>query len=237
MEPLLPRDYSAHPPALSPAYKSTRLRAPTQPLMRVPNDVATLGGPVFTNGHIAPGDDDLVTNAVVDGAPLGERMILHGRVVDEDARPVPRTLVELWQANAGGRYRHARDGFQAPLDPNFGGCGRTLTDDEGRYRFHTIRPGAYLWPNGPNAWRPAHIHLSIFGPSFAQRLITQLYFDGDPLIPLCPIVQAAPSQADVARLVARLDINAALPMEALAWRFDIVLRGRVRTRFEGEDGA
>ncbi|MGR3469112.1 MAG: protocatechuate 3,4-dioxygenase subunit beta [Shimia sp.] len=237
MQPLLPRDHTGHAPAFCPEYKSTRLRAPTQQLLALPDDIATLAGPVFTASDLGPDDDDLLVNAATDGAPLGERIILHGRVLDEDARPVPGALIELWQANAAGRYRHARDGYTAPLDPNFGGCGRTLSGADGAYRFRTIKPGAYPWPNGPNSWRPAHIHLSLFGPSFAQRLVTQLYFEGDPLIPLCPIVQSLPTPGDVARLVARLDMEATAPMDAIALRFDIVLRGRRASRFDGQDGA
>jgi protocatechuate 3,4-dioxygenase beta subunit len=189
-------------------------------------------GPVFGDGDIGPLDADLLRNYAQDGEPIGERMILHGQVLDQDARPVAGTLVEIWQANAGGRYRHRNDTYLAPIDPNFGGCGRALTDAQGRYRFRTIRPGAYPWRNGINDWRPAHIHVSVFGHAFCQRLVTQLYFEGDPLIPLCPIVGSIPDPAAVDQLVARLDQNAALPLDCLAWRFDIVLRGRRATPFE-----
>lgn len=200
--------------------------------MRMPDGTASATSPVF--GHAACGslDNDLLQNAMQDGTPIGERIILHGRVIDQDARPVPGTLIEIWQANAGGRYRHVNDDYIAPLDPNFGGCGRTVTDADGDYRFMTLRPGPYPWPNSPNSWRPAHIHVSIMGTSFAQRLITQLYFQGDPLVPLCPIVQAIPDKSAVDRLVARLDMDAARPFDALAYRFDIVLRGRTATPFE-----
>ena len=163
---------------------------------------------------------------------MGERIIVHGRVLDENARPVPHTLVEVWQANAGGRYRHKKDSYLAPIDPNFGGCGRCLTDADGYYFFRTIKPGAYPWRNHVNNWRPAHIHLSVFGASFSQRLITQLYFEGDPLIPLCPIVQTIPDPAAIDQLVARLDMNASVPLDSIAYRFDIVLRGRRSTLFE-----
>ena len=145
---------------------------------------------------------------------------------------MPQTLVEVWQANAAGSYRHANDSYQAPLDPNFAGCGRTLTGDDGSYRFLTIMPGAYPWPNGPNTWRPAHIHFSVFGMAFCQRLITQMYFEGDPLIPLCPIVQSVANPTAIERLIAPLDMDAAQPFDALAYRFDIVLRGRAQTPME-----
>ena len=191
-------------------------------------------GPVFGQADLDPLDHDLLQNHAIDGLPVGERILLHGRVIDQDARPVAGTLVEIWQANAGGRYRHVNDGYLAPLDPNFGGCGRTLTGADGSYRFHTIRPGPYPWPNGPNSWRPAHIHVSVFGSGFAQRLITQLYFEGDPLIPLCPIVQSVPDKGAVDRLVARLDMDAAVPFDCLAYRFDVVLRGPASTLFENK---
>jgi protocatechuate 3,4-dioxygenase, beta subunit len=145
---------------------------------------------------------------------------------------VPNTLVEFWQANAGGRYRHKKDTYLAPIDPNFGGCGRALTDAEGRYHFRTVKPGAYPWRNWVNNWRPAHIHFSVFGSGFAQRLITQMYFEGDPLIPHCPIVQGDPRCAAIDRLIAPLDLNAAIPLDCLAYKFDIVLRGRRSTLFE-----
>jgi protocatechuate 3,4-dioxygenase beta subunit len=153
-------------------------------------------------------------------------------VADDAGRGVPGALVEVWQANAGGRYRHVRDGYRAPLDPNFGGCGRCLTDAEGRYAFRTIMPGAYPWPNGVNDWRPAHIHFSVFGHGFAQRLITQMYFEGDPSIPLCPIVGTVPDPVGVDMMTAKLDMDATVPFDARAWRFDIVLRGRRSTPFE-----
>jgi protocatechuate 3,4-dioxygenase beta subunit len=170
--------------------------------------------------------------AKTDEQPIGPRIIVHGRVLDEDARPVPGALVEVWQANAGGRYRHKKDAYLAPLDPNFGGCGRTISADDGSYRFRTIRPGAYPWPNGVNDWRPAHIHFSVFGHGFAQRLITQMYFEGDPLIAICPIVNTIRDPAAIARLVAPLDMNNTIPMDTMAYRFDIVLRGRRSTVFE-----
>ena len=157
---------------------------------------------------------------------------MHGRVLDENARPVPNTLVEIWQANAGGRYRHKKDAYLAPIDPNFGGCGRTTTDDNGYYYFRTVKPGAYPWRNWVNNWRPAHIHVSVFGTAFAQRLITQLYFEGDPLIAKCPIVNTIPDQAARCQLIAALDMNASVPLDSIAYKFDIVLRGRRSTLFE-----
>jgi len=157
---------------------------------------------------------------------------VHGRVLDESGRPIPNALVEFWQANAGGRYRHKKDTYLAPIDPNFGGCGRTLTDADGRYFFRTVKPGPYPWRNYVNSWRPAHIHFSIFGSGFVQRLITQMYFEGDPLIKTCPIVNAIPDPDAIDRLIAPLDLNASVPLDTLAYRFDIVLRGQRSTMFE-----
>jgi protocatechuate 3,4-dioxygenase beta subunit len=221
-----------HPPAFTPQYKSTVLRSPRHAPISLESSWSEATGPRFGHGGIGPLDNDLILNWRQTGEPIGQRMILHGRVLDENARPVPGALIELWQANAGGRYRHAKETYLAALDPNFGGCGRTLTDDEGRYRFRTIKPGAYPWPNGVNDWRPAHIHLSIFGHAFAQRLITQLYFEGDPMIWQCPIVSTIPSREAIEQLVAALDRRATIPHDALAYRFDIVLRGRRSTPFE-----
>ncbi len=175
---------------------------------------------------------DLIRNAATTGDALGERIYVFGRVLDENARPVPNALIEIWQANAAGRYAHVRDGYLAPLDPNFSGCGRCVSDAEGRYLFRTIKPGPYPWPNNGSDWRPAHIHLSVFGEAFSQRLITQLYFEGDPLIPLCPIVNTIPDKDAIDRLVARLDLRNQEPFDCLAYRFDIVLRGRRQTHFE-----
>jgi len=228
-----PRDRSVHPPAFTPDYKTSVTRSPRFALISLQNSVSEVTGPVFGHGDIDPGDNDLLSNYAKAGeSPIGERIILHGRVLDENARPVPHTLVEIWQANAGGRYRHKKDTYLAPIDPNFGGCGRTLTDADGYYYFRTVKPGAYPWRNLVNNWRPAHIHLSVFGTAFAQRLITQCYFEGDPLIPLCPIVQTIPDPAAIDRLVARLDLNATIPLDTIAYRFDIVLRGRRSTLFE-----
>ncbi len=160
--------------------------------------------------------------------------MMHGRVLDENGRAVPNTLLEIWQANAGGRYRHKKDGYLAPLDPNFGGCGRTLTDENGYYQFLTVRPGAYPWPNRGNDWRPMHIHISVYGHSFGQRLITQMYFEGDPLINLCPIAATIRNRSQLDRLVAPLDMAHSRPLDFLAYKFDIVLRGRRQTMFENK---
>lgn len=227
------RNRALHPPALTPGYKTSVARSPRQSLISLENTISEITGPRFGHGDIDAGDNDLLTNYARPGeGPIGERIILHGRVLDENARPVAGTLVELWQANAGGRYRHRKDTYLAPIDPNFGGCGRTLTDENGYYVFRTVKPGAYPWRNYINSWRPAHIHLSIFGSAFAQRLITQCYFEGDPLIPICPIVQTIPDPEAVAQLVAKLDLNATIPLDTIAYRFDIVLRGRRSTLFE-----
>lgn len=229
---LNPRDRNWQPPALSRGYKSSVGRSPNYPLVRFGETKSEITGPTFGHGDVDPLDSNLIENFAKDGSPVGERIIVHGRVLDENARPVPRTLVEIWQANAGGRYRHKNDTYFAPIDPNFGGCGRMLTDDEGYYRFHTIKPGAYPWQNWSDAWRPAHIHVSVFGEAFAQRLITQLYFEGDPLIPLCPIVHTIADEKAINQLVAKLDMDEALPFDSLAYRFDIVLRGKRSTYFE-----
>jgi protocatechuate 3,4-dioxygenase beta subunit len=227
-----PRDHAVHPPAFAPGYKTTVARSPRQPLLAMPQGLGERTGPVFAAGDLGPQDADLIANYAHGGAPVGERIIVHGRVMDGNGRGVPHTLVEIWQANAGGRYRHVKDSYLAPLDPNFGGCGRCLTDAEGHYAFRTIRPGPYPWPNGANAWRPAHIHFSLFGTAFCQRLITQMYFEGDPLIPRCAIVNTIPDREAIGRLVAPLDLPASKPFDALAYRFDIVLRGRRSTVFE-----
>jgi protocatechuate 3,4-dioxygenase, beta subunit len=226
------RDRGMHPPAHTPGYKTSVARSPRLPLLTMHQTASETTGPTFGHGDLGPQDNDLTLNFSQGGMPVGERIILHGRVLDENCRPVPRTLVEIWQANASGRYRHKKDTYLGALDPNFGGCGRTLTDDTGYYCFRTIKPGPYPWLNHVNSWRPAHIHVSVFGSSFSQRLITQLYFEGDPLIPLCPIVQTIPDPEAVQRLIAPLDLNTAIPMDCLAYKFDIVLRGRRSTLFE-----
>ena len=228
-----PRDRTWQPKALTPAYKSSRLRSPKAPLLSFPTSLSEETGPVFGHGVLGALDHDLILNHAAEGqSAVGPRIIVHGRVLDEAGRAVPGALIEVWQANAGGRYRHRNESYLAPLDPNFGGCGRVITGADGAYRFHTIQPGPYPWPNGPNDWRPAHIHFSVFGHGFAQRLITQMYFEGDPLIPLCPIVGVLDAREAVEALTGRLDMNAAAPMDSLAYRFDIVLRGPRQTYFE-----
>ncbi|MBQ0750027.1 MAG: protocatechuate 3,4-dioxygenase subunit beta [Roseovarius sp.] len=229
---LFQRDRTWHPPALTPDYKTSVARSPRFALLSLQTSASELTGPTFGHNDIAPLDNDLIRNYAHGGDPIGERIIVHGRVLDENARPVPHTLVEIWQANAGGRYRHKKDSYLAPIDPNFGGCGRTLTDENGYYTFRTIKPGAYPWRNWVNNWRPAHIHVSVFGTAFAQRLITQMYFEGDPLIAKCPIVQTIPDPRAIDQLVAALDMNASVPLDAIAYKFDIVLRGTRSTYFE-----
>lgn len=225
-------DHDADPPYLYPDYVATRLRAPSQPLVLLPRSMTEMTGPVFGRERVHPGDADLTQQH--DGEPIGERIIVSGRVCDSDGRPVRDSFVEIWQANSAGRYRHEVDDHPAPLDPNFSGLGRTLTDHEGRYRFITIRPGPYPWRNHDNAWRPAHIHLSLFGDEFPQRLVTQMYFAGDPLFYQDPIFNSIPVEARP-RAIANLDMAAGKPEWALAYRFDIVLRGRGQTPFEDED--
>jgi len=231
--PLFPRDRGVHPPALHPPYKSSIARSPRLAPVSLDSTLSETTGPVFGPETIGALDADLILNFARPGEmALGERIVVRGRVLDENGQPVPHTLVEVWQANAGGRYRHRNEGYLAPLDPNFGGCGRCMTDAAGWYRFRTVKPGPYPWPNGVNDWRPAHVHFSVFGSGFGQRLITQMYFEGDPHIPLCPIVRSIPSDEAIERLTARLDMRHTIPMDARAYRFDIVLRGRRATLFE-----
>jgi len=231
--PTYPPDTTGtHPPLAWPDYRSSALRAPSRPLVPLPHTLTEVTGPVLGEGRVLPGDADLTRQH--DGEPLGERIIVHGTVLDSGGRPVPHSLVEVWQANAAGRYRHDGDAHPAPLDPNFSGAGRCLTDAGGRYRFVTIKPGAYPWRNHHNAWRPAHIHFSLLGRVFVQRLVTQMYFPGDPLFGRDPIVSSVPGFARD-RLVAAFDPAATMPEWALAYRFDIVLRGRAATPFETAD--
>lgn len=218
------------PDYLSPAYASTVRRSPSQPLIALPQSLSEMTGPVFGHECVKPGDADLTRQHA--GAPQGERIIVAGRVLDEDGKPVRNTLVELWQANAAGRYQHKNDNHDAPLDPNFTGTGRTMTDEQGTYRFVTIRPGAYPWRNHPNAWRPAHIHFSLFGHAFATRLVTQMYFPGDPLLSLDPIYNSVPDEKARQRMIAHFDLDLTEPEQALGFRFDIVLRGRNATPME-----
>ncbi|QDY69088.1 protocatechuate 3,4-dioxygenase subunit beta [Qingshengfaniella alkalisoli] len=230
---LFERPAGVNPPAFTPGYKTSVLRSPRHTLVSFNSTPSEDTGPAFGHMRVGEADNDLLINYAQPGeTAIGERIILHGKVLDESGRPIPNALVEIWQANAGGRYRHKKDSYLAALDPNFGGCGRTLTDEDGHYWFRTVKPGAYPWPNGPNEWRPAHIHLSIFGYAFGQRLITQLYFEGDPLIPRCPILGTIPDADARDRLVAALDIQQTKPMDAIAYRFDVVLRGSRATHFE-----
>lgn len=223
------RDWTQEPPYLFEAYKSTGLRSPRKPLAPLQQTISELTGPVYGHEALGPLDADLTRNAAVNGEPLGERIIVTGRVLDENSRPVPNTLLEVWQANAAGRYIHAKDQHKAPIDPNFLGAGRCVTDEDGCYRFITIRPGAYPWLNHPNAWRPAHIHFSLFGSSFVTRLVTQMYFPGDPLLPIDPIFNSVPDVDARNRLVAAFSLDATEQEWALGYQFDIVLRGRKAT--------
>ncbi len=220
---------NTHPPLDWPDYGSSRLRAPGHPLVPLRHTLTEVTGPMLGEGLVTPTDADLTRQ--YDEEPQGQRIVVHGQVRDSDGRPVPHTLIEVWQANAGGRYRHDGDRHPAPLDPNFGGAGRCLTDGDGWYRFVTIKPGAYPWRNHDNAWRPAHIHFSLFGRAFVQRLVTQMYFPGDPLFSQDPILQSVPEAAR-GRLVSAFDLANTVPEWALAYRFDIVLRGRGATPFE-----
>ncbi|HEU4898013.1 MAG TPA: protocatechuate 3,4-dioxygenase subunit beta [Actinomycetota bacterium] len=221
-----PEPPGTHPPLDHPPYRSTTLRFPRRPLVPLPHRLTEVTGPLLGAERIGEHDHDLT--AQHDGEPLGERIIVTGRVLDGDGRPVPDTLVEVWQANAAGRYRHDADRHPAPLDPNFSGAGRCLTGADGGFQFVTVRPGAYPWKNHPNAWRPAHIHFSLFGRAFAQRLITQMYFPGDPLFAHDPILGSVPERARE-RLVSRFDLDTTVPEWALGYRWDIVLRGREAT--------
>ncbi len=223
------RDWSVHPPYLHADYRSTVLRSPSKPLVPLAQTLSELTGPVYGQDALGPLDDDLTKNGAVDGEPLGERIIVTGRVMDEDGRPVPNTLVEIWQTNAAGRYIHKVDQHNAPIDPNFFGAGRCMTDAVGRYRFITVRPGAYPWGNHANGWRPPHIHFSLFGPSFLTRLVTQMYFPGDPLLELDPVFLAVPDSEARERLIAEFSLEVTEPEFALGYAFDIVLRGRRAT--------
>jgi protocatechuate 3,4-dioxygenase, beta subunit len=223
-----------HPPRDFPGYRGTSLRHPRQPLVLIPQTLSELTGPVYGHASVTDADRDLTNRGR--GEPLGERIIVEGRVIDEDGRAVRDSLIELWQANAAGRYAHRVDQHKAPLDPNFTGAGRAMTDSEGRYRFLTIKPGAYPWLNHANAWRPAHIHLSLWGPSFLTRLVTQMYFPGDPLLALDPIYNSVPDPRGRERLISSFDLSLTQPEFALGYRFDIVLRGRHATPMEARHG-
>jgi protocatechuate 3,4-dioxygenase beta subunit len=228
IESVRPRDWASHPPYVYPGYRSTVLRGPTRPLVPLQHTLSELTGPVYGHESVAPLDSDLTRNAARNGEPLGERIIVTGRVLDEAGRPIRDTLIEIWQANAAGRYVHKVDQHPAPLDPNFMGAGRCISDGEGRYRFTTVKPGAYPWGNHHNAWRPNHIHFSLFGPTIATRLVTQMYFPGDPLLAFDPIYQGTPAGARE-RLVSKFSLDVSEPGIALGYVFDIVLRGATET--------
>jgi protocatechuate 3,4-dioxygenase beta subunit len=233
---ILPRYHrpdGVHPPLDHPEYRSSQLRAPTRPLVPMPQWLTEVTGPLLGPDRVTAADADLTTRHA--GEPLGERIIVTGRVLDSGGMPLRDTLIEIWQANSAGRYAHAVDDHPAPLDPNFDGGGRCVTDSDGRYKFITIKPGPYPWRNHPNAWRPAHIHFSLFGRAFTQRLITQMYFPGDPLFGQDPIFNSVPDRKARERMIARFDLGLTVPDWALGFEWDIVLRGRSATVFEAED--
>ena len=222
--------FDTQPAHLYPGYRSTIKRAPSQPLVALPQTISEVTGPTFGRADIGPKDFDLT--AQHPGAPIGERIVISGRLLDENARPIPNALIEIWQANAAGRYHHDIDDHDAPLDSNFSGVGRVLTGADGSYRFLTIKPGAYPWRNHYNAWRPAHVHFSLFGLGLVQRLVTQMYFPGDPLLPYDPMYNSIPDEKARERLISHFDWEHTIPDIALAYRFDIVLRGREDTPME-----
>jgi protocatechuate 3,4-dioxygenase, beta subunit len=228
--PAYERPRGLHPPLDFPGYRSTSLRAPAQPLVLLPHNLTEITGPLLGAERVRPGDSDLTTQH--EGEAIGQRILVRGRVLDSDGRAVRDALIEVWQANAAGRYRHVLDEWAAPLDPNFTGLGRLLSDSEGRYEFTTIKPGAYPWGNHDNAWRPAHIHFSLFGRAFTQRLVTQMYFPDDPLFAHDPVFNSIPDAAARQRLVSRFDLDTTRPSWALSFVFDIVLRGSTATPFE-----
>src|SRR5947209_8092591 len=223
-------DLEVHPPLDYSEYRSTIHRHPSRSPLEMQHSLSEITGPVYGHRTVVPSDRDLTRQH--GGEPLGERIIVSGRLLDGDGRPIQRSLIEIWQANAAGRYAHHVDQHSAPLDANFTGAGRCLTDDEGRYEFVTIKPGAYPWGNHENAWQPAHIHFSVFGPAFATRLVTQMYFPGDPLFVHDPIFQSVPDPRDRERLVSTFDLSLTRPEWALGYRFDIVVRGRDATPTE-----
>jgi protocatechuate 3,4-dioxygenase beta subunit len=218
------------PPYLYPEYRSTLLRAPKDPLVILPHTLSETTGPAFGDGAVEELDSDLTRQH--EGEPLGERIVVTGRVTDDRGHPLRNTLVEVWQANAAGRYHHHVDRHPAPLDPNFTGAGRCLTGDEGLYRFTTIKPGAYPWGNHPNAWRPQHIHFSLFGRAFTERLVTQMYFPGDPLLEFDPIFNSVRDPKAQQLMISSFDWETTSPDWCLGYRFDIVLGGRFATPME-----
>jgi len=231
--PRYPLVSDVHPPMDSPGYRSTALRHPKQPLQVLPQRLTEVTGPLLGDALVGPTDHDLTVQHDVE--PLGQRIIVKGRVLDTSGTPLPHTLVEIWQANASGRYRHTGDNWPAPLDPGFTGVGRAMTDAQGRYEFVTVKPGAYPWKNHDNAWRPAHIHFSLFGRAFTQRLVTQMYFPDDPLFRQDPIFNSVRDIRARERMIARFDLSATRAEWALAFDFDIVLRGPQASVFEEED--
>jgi len=228
----LMRDPSSHPPAHAPGYKTSVLRSPRNALISLQQSLSEVTGPVIGIDELGPLDHDLIMNYARSGLPVGERIIVHGHVRDQFGRPVKNALIEVWQANASGRYRHKNDQYIGALDPNFGGCGRMLTDENGCYAYRTIKPGPYPWRNRINDWRPSHIHVAISGDGWAQRLVTQMYFEGDPLIATCPILRAIPDESQIRGLIALQDTSAFVQFDSRAYRFDIVLRGQRATLFE-----
>jgi protocatechuate 3,4-dioxygenase, beta subunit len=231
--PTYGRDDRSHPALNTPEYRSSALRYPKQPLQYLPQYLTEITGPLLGQDRCGEHDHDLTVQH--DGEPLGERIIVSGRVLDSGGKPVPNTLVEIWQANSAGRYLHQGDRHPAPLDPNFSGTGRCMTDSDGNYKFITIKPGAYPWRNHDNAWRPAHIHFSLFGQSFTQRLITQMYFPGDPLFYQDPIFNSVRDEKARERMISSFDLDTTVPEWALSYKFDIVLRGPEGSVFEDEE--
>jgi protocatechuate 3,4-dioxygenase, beta subunit len=228
--PAYERPSGVNPPLDSPGYRSTALRAPHKPLVLLPDRLTEITGPLLGAERVTPADADLT--AQHEGEPIGQRITVSGQVLDSGGRPIPDTLVEVWQPNAAGRYRHVVDDHPAPLDPNFTGAGRAQSDADGYYRFITIKPGAYPWGNHHNAWRPAHIHFSVFGHAFISRLVTQMYFPGDPLFEFDPIFNSVPDEKARMRMVSSFDLENTKPDWALCYRFNIVLRGRNATPME-----
>jgi protocatechuate 3,4-dioxygenase, beta subunit len=230
-----PKAYPDHPPFSYPDYRSTVLRSPTHDLQKIVQTLTETTGPGPAWAGVAEEDSDLTTNAGTGGVAIGERIIVTGRVLDEDGKGIAGVLLEIWQANACGRYVHWREtAFPAPLDPNFIGVGQCLTGKDGEYRFITVKPGPYPWGNHPNAWRPAHIHFSIMGPALGSRLVTQMYFEGDPLFPLDPIFNSVPEHSRH-RMIAQYDHGVTEENWALGWRWDVVLRGPQAIHFEDEE--
>lgn len=227
-----PIDKNIHPKSFFPDYKSSILRSPKKNLVSIDTIISDIYGNVLDKNDLGLLDNDLTRNFNKHNEPIGERIVVYGKLLDENSKPIPNSLIEIWQANSGGKYRHSGDTYKAPLDPNFGGWGRCLTDENGNYYFKTIKPGAYPWPNGGNNWRPAHIHFSIFGLSFLQRLVTQMYFEGDPLIAKCPIAQSINDKKALESLISKLDINKSIHMDYIAYQFNITLRGDKSIPFE-----